>query len=391
MTWWTGTRLVTGRAIRENLRSRTFKIVTAFLLLLSVAAVLLPQLLGQDERAFTLATAGEVPAGVAATLDASARAAELEVDYLAAADDDAVRLAVEEGDADAGLADDVLYTAQPGGIFPALVGQAAVAAELAERLGAAGLDPEEIAGVQSVVPPEQVGVGGVEDADRAGVGFIVGIVLYLAVTFAGSAIATAVATEKSTRISEVLLAVLRPSQVMVGTVLAVGAVTFGQLLLLATPLAVAVRVTDAVGLPPVATTDIALGVVWFVLGFATYAFLFAAAGSLVDKLSDLSASITPITIVLVAGYMVGVTVATTDSEGAASVAASIFPLSAPLVMPIRWSVGEVPAYQLALAMVLSAATAALLAAFASRVYSRALLVTGRRARLRDVVGRGTTG
>ncbi|WP_454777623.1 ABC transporter permease [Georgenia muralis] len=391
MTWWTGTRLVTGRAIRENLRSRTFKIVTAFLLLLSVAAVLLPQLLGQDERDFTLATAGEVPTGLAATLDASARAAELEVDYLAAADDDAVRLAVEEGDADAGLAGDVLYTAQPGGLFPALVGQAVVAVELADRLGAAGLDPEEIAGVQSVVPPEQVGVGGVEDADRAGVGFIVGIVLYLAVTFAGSAIATAVATEKSTRISEVLLAVLRPSQVMVGTVLAVGAVTFGQLLLLATPLAVAVRVTDAVGLPPVATTDIALGVVWFVLGFATYAFLFAAAGSLVDKLSDLSASITPITIVLVAGYMVGVTVATTDSEGAASVAASIFPLSAPLVMPIRWSVGEVPAYQLALAMVLSAATAALLAAFASRVYSRALLVTGRRARLRDVVGRDATG
>ncbi|WP_447924518.1 ABC transporter permease [Georgenia muralis] len=391
MTWWTGTRLVAGRAIRENLRSRTFKIVTAFLLLLSVAAVLLPQLLGQDERAFTLATAGEVPAGVAATLDAAARAAAIEVDYRATADEAAVRLSVEEGDADAGLADDVLYTAQPGGIFPALVGQAVVAAELAERLGAAGLDPEEIAEVQSVVPPEQVGVGGVEDADRAGVGFIVGIVLYLAVTFAGSAIATAVATEKSTRISEVLLAVLRPSQVMVGTVLAVGAVTFGQLLLLATPLAVAVRITDAVGLPPVATTDIALGVVWFVLGFATYAFLFAAAGSLVDKLSDLSASITPITIVLVAGYMVGVTVATTDSEGAASVAASIFPLSAPLVMPIRWSVGEVPGYQLALAMVLSAATAVLLAAFASRVYSRALLVTGRRARLRDVVGRGAAG
>jgi ABC-2 type transport system permease protein len=229
-------------------------------------------------------------------------------------------------------------------------------------------------------------VGPVADADRAGVGFLVGIVLYLAVTFAGSAIATAVAMEKSTRISEVLLAVLRPSQVMVGTVLAVGIVTLGQLLLLTTPLALAAQVTD-IGLPAAASGDIALAVVWFVLGFAMYAFLFAAAGALVNKLSDLSSTIVPINVVLVAGYMVGIVVSASDSEGAASVVASLFPLSAPLVMPIRWAAGEVPVWQLVSAMTLTAVTAALLAAFASTVYRRALLITGRRARLRDVVGR----
>ena len=84
--------------------------------------------------------------------------------------------------------------------------------------------------------------------------------------------------EKSTRISEVLLAVLRPSQVLVGTVVAVGTVTLVQLLVLAAPLAVAVQVTDNIGLPPVAAGDFALAVAWFLLGFMLYAFLFAASG-----------------------------------------------------------------------------------------------------------------
>ena len=60
-------------------------------------------------------------------------------------------------------------------------------------------------------------------------------------------------------------------------------------------------------------------------------------------------------------------------------------LSAPLVMPIRWAGGQVPPWQLVVAMLLTAATAALLALFASTVYRRALLITGRRAKLREVV------
>ena len=37
--WWRGTQLVAGRALGQNLRSRSFKVVTAVLLLLSIAVV----------------------------------------------------------------------------------------------------------------------------------------------------------------------------------------------------------------------------------------------------------------------------------------------------------------------------------------------------------------
>ena len=91
-------------------------------------------------------------------------------------------------------------------------------------------------------------------------------------------------------------------------------------------------------------------------------------------------------IVLVGGYLLGVTVVTADPSSGWSVAASLFPLTAPLAMPIRWASGAVPVYQLLLAMILTAAAAVLMVALASSIYRRALVITGRRVKLREVIG-----
>jgi len=389
-TWWRGTALVAERGLVENVRSRTFKVVTGLLLLMSVAAVTIPQILGGGGTTYTIATIGKAPAGVVAALDAAGKSADFTVKYVSRVDGAAVRRAVRDDDVTAGLAAGTLYTsAKSAGTFPVVVAQAVVSLETSRRLAEAGLSPRQVADLQSIRPPRQVIVGRVNDEGRAGVGFAVGIVLYLALMFAGNAIATTVAMEKSTRISEVLLAVLRPSQVLVGTVMAVGAVTLVQLLVLAAPLAVAVPVTDNIGLPPVAAGDIGLAVAWFVLGFALYAFLFAASAALVDKITEVSSAITPVIMILVAGYMLAVTVVMSDPSGGWSVAASMFPLTAPLAMPIRWASGEVPAYQLVLAMALTAAASVLLIWVASSIYRRALLITGHRVRLRELITRRT--
>ena len=71
--WSQGTRLVAERALLESVRSRTFKVVMGLLLLVSAAAVTLPQLLGDDdETTYTLATVGEAPGALVAGLDAAA-------------------------------------------------------------------------------------------------------------------------------------------------------------------------------------------------------------------------------------------------------------------------------------------------------------------------------
>ena len=384
--WWKGTWLVAQRSLREQFRSRSFKVVTGLLLVISAAAVILPQVLGDDDGTYTLATVGEADPALVALLEGGQEAGEYDVAFETYPDRGAVRAAVEEGEATAGLAGQTLFTStEVGGTFPVIVAQAVVTTETSSRLTEAGLTPEQVSRVQSVQPPEQVPVSQVADEDRAGIGFAVGIILYIALTFAGSAIATTVAMEKSTRISEVLLAVLRPSQALVGTVLAVGTVTLTQLLVLAVPLAVAVRVTDAIGLPAVATVDLLLAVAWFALGFALYAFLFAASAALVDKVTEANSAIVPVMTVLIAAYMLAVTVVIGDPRSTVSVVTSVFPFSAPVAMPIRWATGEVPVLELVLAMVLTALTAVAMAKFAAAIYSRALLITGRRASWREVV------
>jgi ABC-2 type transport system permease protein len=385
--WWQGSGLVAGRALRENLRSRTFKIVSVLLLVISIAGVTVPQLLRDDETTYTLVTIGRAPAAVVDALDAAGRSGDFEVVFALRPDEEAVRQVIRDGDADAGLVGDTLYTStERGGTFPAVVSQTVVTLEVARRLDEAGLTPEQIEQVRSAEPPEQVAIGRVEDESRAGIGFAVGVVLYMALTFAGSAIATTIGMEKSTRISEVLLAVVRPSQVLVGNVLAVGLVTLFQLVVLATPLAVAVQVTDNIGLPPIAGADLALAIVWFLLGFALYAFVFAAAAALVNKITEVTSAITPVSTTLLVAYLLGVLVVTSEPGSVWSVVLSLFPLTAPLAMPVRWASGEVPVWELVLAMVLTAATAVLCVRIASSIYGRALLVTGHRVRLRELLG-----
>jgi ABC-2 type transport system permease protein len=391
MSWWRGTWLVAQRSLSETVRSRTYRLVTALLLVASAAAVVVPQLVLGEPTTYTLATVGEAPAQLRAALESAASRGDFSVELTARPDETAVREAVRDDEATAGLAGDTLYTGPHlDPTFPVLVSQTVVALESGARLEALGLTPEQVAQVAAVEPPEQVTVGRVDSETRAAVGFGAGIALYVALTFAGSAIATAVALEKATRLSEVLLAVLRPSQVLVGTVAAIGTATLAQLLVLGAPLAVAIRLGE-VDLPSVASGDLALGVVWFILGFALYAFLFAASAAMVDKVTEANAAVAPVTTLLVVGYLLSVVVVMGDPSSAWGTAVSMFPLSAPMAMPIRWSGGEVPVWQLLTSMALTAGTAVALVYAGSAVYRRALVVTGHRVRWRELAGRSRPG
>jgi ABC-2 type transport system permease protein len=386
--WWSGTRLVWQRGLAENVRSRTFKIVTPLMLVLSAAAVLLPQLLTGGPTTYTLATVGKPPAALVATLDAAATKGDFTVHYAPQASPQDVRGAVRSGDATVGYADDTLY-ADPStrgtGTFPVVVAQAVVTLQVADHLSAAGLTRQQIADLQSIQPPRQVAVTQAADEKRLAVGFAVGICLYLALAFGGSAIATAVAQEKTSRISEVLLVVLRPSQILVGTVLAVGTVTLAQILVLATPVVVAMRVRDDLGLPAVAAGDIALGLAWFVIGFALYAFLYAACGALVSKVSEVSTAVMPIVLVMVAAYLASILVVAQDPSSPWSLLIAVFPLTAPIGMPFLWASGEAGAAVLVLAMVLAVLAAAGMIWLGSTMYRRALLITDRRVGIREAI------
>ena len=389
--WWPGTRLVAGRTIVESVNSRSWRVTTAIMLLLGIAIVVVPRLIGSSATTYRLATVGEAPPGLVAMLQAAGEAGDFTVETETVADTAAAREAVRSGAVDVALTgvtakDTAFVAADSGGTFPALVAQAAVAQSTTAEMHDAGLTAQQIAAIQGTLPPEQVSVGRVANEARAGVGYATGIVLYLALILAGATIATGVATEKSSRISEVLLAVLRPTQLLVGTVLGVGLVMLAQIAALAIPVVVGISTGDGLDIPADATGDLVLAIVWFVLGLLLYAFVFAALGALVDKPTEVGSAIMPANAVLIGAYLLAIFVTVSDPNSWASVAASLFPFSAPLVMPIRWASGLVPNWQLVLAMALTLLTAVGVAAFASRIYARGLTLTGRRVKLREAIG-----
>jgi ABC-2 type transport system permease protein len=349
-----------------------------------------PRLIGEQQATFTLATFSETPAAPAAPLQAPAAAGTFDGEAGPVPDEQAAEEAIRDGEADVAItgsgSDVTLYVRSDSiSTFPALVSQAVLAQSTTDALAAAGLSPAQIAAIQSAPPPEQVAVGRVADEGRAAVGFVVGIILYLALILTGTSIAAAVATEKSTRISEVLLAVLRPTQLLVGTVAGVGLLGLTQIAAIAVPAAVGVATSADLDLPASASGDIALGVAWFVLGLLLYAFVFAGLATLVEKVTEVNTATLPVNVVLIGSYLLAVTVTVRDPSSWASVAASLFPLSAPLVMPVRWASGLVPPWQLVLAMALVALTAVGLALLASRIYARGLTLSGRRVKLREVL------
>jgi ABC-2 type transport system permease protein len=374
----------------DTVASTSWRVLTAVLLVIGIAVVVVPRLIGDEGSSYRLATVQGTDPAIAAAVEAAGEAGDFDVVVDTVPDAAAAQAAVRDGDADAGLVvtgegSTLFVAADFASPFPALVSQAVVAQATAEALLEAGLSPQQILGLSQVPPPEQVTVGRVADEGRAAVGFAVGIVLYIALISAGTTIATAVATEKSTRISEVLLAVLRPSQLLVGTVLGVGLLALLQVAALAVPVLIGLATGNTLSIPAAAAGDIGLGVLWFVLGILLYAFIFAALATLVEKPTEIGSATLPVNAILIASYLIAVTITVADPNAWASVLASLFPLSAPMVMPVRWASGLVPPWQLVLSMLLVAATAVVLAAGASRVYARGLARTGRRLKLREVL------
>lgn len=221
--------LVAEREIRERLRTRSVRVITGILVLAALAAVVLPAVAGDDgPDSATVAVAG-APAALAPALQAAGRAQDLDVavrDTTAGA----ARALVEAGDVDVVLIDRgvgrpatvvVEDELEPG--LRAVLLQALSQTRLAAGLAQAGVST---ARAEALVAGPELEVSAAEPdgpaGSEVGVGILLAVLLYAALLFAGTLVATGVAEEKTSRVSEVLLATLRPIDLLVGKVAGIG-------------------------------------------------------------------------------------------------------------------------------------------------------------------------
>jgi ABC-2 type transport system permease protein len=218
------------------------------------------------------------------------------------------------------------------------------------------------------------------------IGLLVAGILYTTLIIYGQLVAAGVIEEKSNRIVEILLATVRPWQLMLGKIIGIGLVALVQVVLVAGVALVLASATKLVSIPTLGVDVVISGVVWFVLGYLIYALLFAAAGSMVSRQEDVSSVALPVILVLVAAWIIALTVAAPDPGSTATTVFSFVPLSAPVIMPIRIAAGVVPFWQVAVSVVLVIATIYGFAALAGRIYQNSVLHVGGRVKLGEALG-----
>jgi ABC-2 type transport system permease protein len=377
-------RLVAAREVAARVRDKNFIISSVVIVLVLVGVLGLQVALSSGSDVTRIGIVGDPALRTAVEAQGEALGVELEITELD--DDAAARAAIEDGDVDGvlvatGSDDPELLVEQSAGAEMQAVVQGAVAQlSVSEQLQAAGLASLEV--------PE-VGVTALDpDADADGQRVVVAIigvgVLYSLLILFGQFVAQGVVEEKASRVVELLLATMKPWQLLAGKILGLGLLGLAQIVLIAAVGVGGALAFDLVDIPGDLVGTAVSVVVWFVLGYAFYAAIFAVAASLVSRQEDLSTVIMPTTLVLIAAFVVGIQAAA-DPGGALARITSYVPGLSPLVMPVRQAAGEVAAWEIALAVVLMLVAIALIVRLGGRIYAGALLRTGGKIKMREAL------
>ncbi len=377
-------RLVAAREISTRIRDRTF-IASSVLMIVLILGVLVFQIVvNSGEDTSRVGVVGD-PGQVGAALEAQGEALGVGVEVVRFDDDGAARAAVEGEDVDGallgGAAAPELVVREADPTLEAVVSGAVGAVALADTLARAGVDPAGLPQVAVTTLDD----GG--DAQGVVVAIVGVIVLYSLLILFAQFVAQGVVEEKSSRVVELLLATMRPWQLLAGKILGLGVLGLGQIAVIAAIGIGGALAFDVVELPGELIGTVLWLLFWFVLGYALFASLFAVAASLVSRQEDLGSVLTPASLVLVAGFIVAVQAAS-DPDSTLAVVTSFVPGLSPMVMPVRQAAGEVAPWEVAVAVALMVVAIALVVRLGGRVYSGALLRTGGRTKVREALRAG---
>lgn len=372
MSAWRAITLVARREIRERARSKVFLVSTLVLLVLVGGSTALQGALSKKPT-YRVAVAAPAPPGLQAALERAAKPFDdANVNLRVVASPGVGLKALEAKRADA-----LLLLQQDRLVFRTNVdAKAAAIADTAVRALRKHLPPAPELTVATLHPPET------ETTDSEILVAAGGALLLLStLAFYGQWVVSGVVEEKSSRVVEIVLSTVRPRHLLAGKVIGIGLLGLVQLTLIA-GLAAGLLTAGVFDTPAGLGGSAALVIPWFALGYALYAVAYATAGALASRQQNAETAGQPVAYTLLAVYFLGYVALAGNSDGLLANVLTVFPLSAPLVLPARSALVGVPLWEHVLAVVLVLASIYALVRFAGRVYGRGLLHGGPRIDLR---------
>lgn len=255
-----------------------------------------------------------------------------------------------------------------------------------------GLSAADYQAIQNVNAEGTTTILGQNSMSNYMVTFLLMLLVYMIVLIYGSSVSSIIAREKDSRTMEILITSTRPTQLIIGKVMAAGlaaVIQFGFIIIAGVvgfqlnkstyPPELLMMVSGTI------TTSYLVTYLFFTItGFILYLFLYAALGSTVSKMEDLPSATALVQFLFIAGYVLASFTANIPNS-AVAVAGSIIPFTSVMVMPLRMGMSTVPMAELLIAGVLMIAFVVLFAYLSIKIYRWGSLNYGNKTKLSRIV------
>jgi ABC-2 type transport system permease protein len=372
-------RVVAEREVSTRVREKSYVYSAVIMIVGVVATVVLTSILGGRPTDYTVAVtdqaSAEIVSAASTVVDRTDDGSSAEPEQVASTA--AAEKAVRDGDVDAALvatADgyEVVGNEEIDSTLSTALTTAGSTAALKANAERQGVDLGELQ-KGSAVSERLLDPADGDAGARQLAAYVFLILFYItAITF-GMSIAQSVVQEKESRVVEILAAAVPIRAMLWGKIAGNTLLAFAQILLLAIAGIAALAATGETGLLSALGPAVGMYVVFFVLGFVALAGLWAVAGSLASRQEDLQSTTMPGQVLLFAPYII----AFSAGAGVKTVV-SMLPIMSAMLMPSRMAEGGVPAWQVAVAVVVNILGAIGIVRLAARLYERTLMRTERK-------------
>ncbi|MEK6263547.1 MAG: ABC transporter permease [Clostridium sp.] len=410
---------VLGYTFKENSRKKSFIISTAITLVLTVLIISMPAIIKsfdspEKNETQNSDTNKEGPKGIVYVVDSKDILKEnldeldkafLEYEFKSETSDniDLIKSKIKEDEKNVLLifdekndvpTFDYLVKQSGSGINPSEISNLIKNIFVTDLLTTAGVSDDVSQMVQSDVSynVSELGKGKMNSYISS---MVISMLLFFAIYYYGYGVAMSVASEKTSRVMELLVTSTKPSKIILGKSAAMGLLGLIQLFMVVLTGTLTYKLTfpenfeiagQAINFSSFTPFSLLMIVIYFTLGYSLYAMMNAVAGATVSKAEDVNSALMPISMISLAGFYMGYfTLAVPNSTIA--IVSSIIPFSAPFSMPSRILAAEVPVWQIAASLFSLIITIVFIAWISIKIYSSAILHYGKRLKFKDLIKR----
>src|SRR5699024_5252494 len=223
-----------------------------------------------------------------------------------------------------------------------------------------------------------------ELSEARGIVYVMVFLLYMAILIYGQMIATEVATEKSSRVMEILISSASPVTHMFAKIIGIGLLGLTQILVIIAVgyLLIANKLSEysegffeSFGFISTSNSIYVYAIIFFILGYFLYATISAMLGSLVSRVEDVQQLILPIVFLVMIAFFIAM-FGLSQPDATFITVTSFIPFFSPMIMFLRVGMIDVPIWQVGVSMAILIGTIYLFAVLGARIYRGGVLMYG---------------